>query len=220
MFEILNKNFSKARILPYINDGDVAEKVLAKYHANILLSEAMIPSLHYFEVCLRNRVDQVIQENYSKNWLVKPPYNLISDKHIKKIETILKNEGKNGKIQTHDDILSQLGFGFWCSFFRPKYDPILWHRKDTLKNIFPNLSRTDRKRPQIEKKILKIKQIRNRIAHHEPIWDPMQSIHNTHAMCHELIRAMSTDIQNMLKPIDRFPVIYQKVSLDLILEPS
>jgi hypothetical protein len=220
MFEVLNKNFSKARILPYVKEDGVVEEILSKYHANILLSEAMIPTLHYFEVCLRNRIDQFIQENYYKNWLVTPPDELISDKYIKKIETIVKVGEKRKKIQTHDDILAQLGFGFWCSFFQPKYDPILWHRKDALKNMFPNLSRIDRKRIKIEKKILKIKHIRNRIAHHEPIWDPTLSIRSTHAMCHELIGAMSIELQNMLKPIDRFPIIYQKASLDLNLVSS
>jgi len=202
-------------MLPYINGNEEFDRVLTQYHANILLSEAMIPCLHYFEVCLRNCIDQVIQENYSKNWLVKPPYKLmISDKYIKKIEALLKMGEEKRKIQTHDDILAQMGFGFWCSFFQPKYDPILWHRKDALKNIFPNLSRIDRKRSQIEKKILKIKQIRNRIAHHEPIWDSMPLTYNTYVTCQELLRAMSIEITAMLKFIDRFPAVY-KVSLDL-----
>jgi abortive infection bacteriophage resistance protein len=103
-------------------------------------------------------------------------------------------------------------FGFWCSFFHKKYDPIIWHRKDTFKIIFPNLPRINRKRSYIEGKILKIKEIRNRIAHHEPVWNRKISILNAHIMCHELIEAISFDAINMLRMIDRFPKIYESIS--------
>jgi hypothetical protein len=108
-FEHLNAIFSKARISPYFQEGDDAHGALAKYNANITLSEAMIPTLHYFEICLRNRIDQIIKKYYTENW----------------------------------------------------------HRKDTIKIIFPNLPRIHRKRSYIEHKLLQIKEIRNRIAHHK-----------------------------------------------------
>lgn len=215
-FDILNSTFSKARISPYLKKGDSAEQVLAKYHANIVLSEAMIPTLHYFEICLRNHIDQVIKKYYGQNWLINIPHQLIiSDQDIKKIESITSKVRRESKREPlHDDIVAQMTFGFWCSFFHRKYDPSIWHRKDALKIIFPNLPRANRKRPYIETRILTIKEIRNRIAHHEPVWNRKVSIVTAHTMCYELIQAMSKDAVEMLKTIDRFSTVYQEQVTD------
>ena len=211
-FDILNSTFSKARISPYFVNNASAEHVLAKYNANIVLSEAMIPTLHYFEICLRNRIDQVIKKCFTSDWLISPPHQLIiSDQDIKKIEGIAsKVRRENKREPLHDDIVAQMTFGFWCSFFHRKYDPAIWHRKDAVKIIFPNLPRANRKRTYIEARILAIKEIRNRIAHHEPVWNRKVSIIIAHTMCYELIQGMSKDAVEMLKTIDRFSAVYQK----------
>lgn len=67
-FEILNSTFSKPRISSYRTVGDNAEIVLAKYHTNIMLSEAMNPTLHYLKICLRNRIDHILKQYCSTNW--------------------------------------------------------------------------------------------------------------------------------------------------------
>lgn len=212
-FDILNSIFSKARIAPYLKDGDHAKHVLNKYHANIALSEAMIPTLHYLEVCFRNRVDQVISKHYTSNWLTNiPPQLMVTDQDVIKInKLVLKIRRENKKEPTHNDIVAQMTFGFWCSFFHRKYDPALWHRKDSLKIMFPNLPRANRKRIYAEVRLLIIKEVRNRIAHHEPIWNHKYSIIAAHTMCHELIQAMSKDAIEMLKDIDRLPSVYQQL---------
>lgn len=214
--DILNSIFSKARITPYLKDGDSAEDVLANYHTNIILSEAMVPTLHYFEICLRNRIDQILKHYYSPNWLFNPPHQLmISDQDLKKIDVIASKLGReNKRSPLHDDIVAQMTFGFWCSFFHRKYDPSIWHCKDAIKIIFPNLPRINRKRAYVEAKIFKIKEIRNCIAHHEPVWNLKVSILNAHTMCHELILAMSKDAYIMLKAIDRFPAVSHKLLIN------
>jgi hypothetical protein len=210
-FELLNLIFSKARISPYQAKGDSAAQVLAKYHRNILLSEAMLPTLHYLEICLRNRIDQVLKEYYSSNWLIDTPKKLmISDLDIKKILDIAeKVRRENNREPVHDDIVAQMTFGFWCSFFFRKYDPIIWQRKNAIKTVFPNLARINRTRSYIEGKIIKIKEVRNRIAHHEPVWNSEVSIINAHTICYELIQAMSNEALDTLRSIDRFPDISQ-----------
>jgi hypothetical protein len=212
-FEILNSIFSKARLSPYLKEGDSANQVLTKYHANILLSEAMLPTLHYLEVCLRYRIDQVLSYYYSSNWLIKALCQLkVSEIDINKIEDIKLKVGRKGKrASLHDDIIAQMTFGFWSSFFCKKYDPIIWQRKGAIKTVFPNLARINRKRSYIEARLLKIKEVRNRIAHHEPVWNNRVSIHMAYTMCHELIQAMSIDALAFLKSIDRFPETFKKL---------
>jgi hypothetical protein len=215
-FQILYSIFSEARLSPYLKNGDNPAQVLSQYHANTMLSEAMIPTLHYLEVCLRNRLDQVLKQYYGPNWLMNPSHHaIIADQDSKKInEIFFKLQRENKREAVHDDIVAQMTFGFWCSFFHRKYDPMIWHRKNTFKTIFTHLPRIHRKRSYIETKILKIKNIRNRIAHHEPVWNRQISILSAHRMCYELIEAMSCDAINMLKMIDRFPEIYDGVHGD------
>ena len=101
-------------------------------------------------------------------------------------------------------------FGFWCAFFHRKYDPIIWHRKHALKTLCPNLPRVNRKRSYIEKQLLKIKDLRNRIAHHEPIINNHYDINEIHSLCHKLIKAFSADAFSFLQSIDNFPKVYKK----------
>jgi abortive infection bacteriophage resistance protein len=137
---------------------------------------------------------------------------MLSNQDIQKIEDITaKLQRELHQKPSHDDILARITFGFWCSFFHRKYDPILWHRKDAIITIFPNLQRINRKRSYIEHKVLEIKYVRNRIAHHEPIWNDKVPIIYAHRICHELIEAMANAASEMLKKIDRFPVIYLNV---------
>lgn len=207
--EYLESLFSKPRIDAYLDKNDTPEMVLAKYHRNIMLSEAMVPMLHYFEILLRNRVDKVIRKYYGENWLLKNPSILkISDKDINKVSEIISKIKREGRSEvSHDTILAQMTFGFWCAFFHKKYDPVLWHRKHALKDVFPYLPKHKRTRAYVEHKILKIKVIRNRIAHHEPIWNHKISVTEIHAICCELIEAFSPQALNLLLKIDRFPEV-------------
>lgn len=217
-FETLNYIFSKTRLSPYLKDGDNVKDVLEKYHSNIILSEAMIPSLHYLEICLRNRIDQLFKKTYASDWLITIPHELIlSTEDLQKIGKIsrrIRRESRREPI--HDDIVAQMTFGFWCSFFHKKYDPVIWHRKNFITSVFPNLPRNQRKRSYIEQKILKIKEVRNRIAHHEPIWNRSSSVHLSYSVCIGLIQAISQEALDLMKLIDRFPAIEKKIASNTI----
>lgn len=209
--------FSKPRVYAYLDENDIPQTVLNKYHKNIILSEAMIPVLHYFEVLLRNQTDKVIKKYYGEDWLIHAPSPLISSsKDIKKISEIIDKLSREQRKLSHDTVLSQMTFGFWCAFFHKRYDPLLWHRKNALKSIFPYLQKKNRTRSHIEQKLLKIKSIRNRIAHHEPVWNLPVSIDEVHQISCELIKAMSPNALDLLSKIDRFPEVRRLNQLDEI----
>jgi hypothetical protein len=203
--------FTKARIDSY--RGDAAQTILDKYHLNIQLSEAMLPALSYLEVCLRNRLDQTIKIFFGSDWLITPHARLISLKDqtkIKEIYTRIKREKHTNP--GHDDILAQMTFGFWCTFFHKKYDPLIWHKKNALRNVFPNLARNNRKRSYVEQRILLVKELRNRIAHHEPILSKPIKILQSYQITIELLQAISLEAYNMLKTIDRFAEVYKSAT--------
>lgn len=214
--EFLVSLFSKPRISKFLDETDSPHHLLNKYHRNIILSEAMIPVLHYLEILLRNQIDKVLRKHFGEEWLLSLPLKLmISYKDIKKISEIInKIKRENRSACLHDNILSQMTFGFWCSFFNKKYDPILWHRKDSFKTAFPYLPKSKRRRVFIERKLLNIKIIRNRIAHHEPVWNHEVSIDEVHKNCCEIIKFISPEALSLLSTIDRFPYVLEK-TIDL-----
>jgi hypothetical protein len=53
-----------------------------------------------------------------------------------------------------------------------------------------------------------IKALRNRIAHHEPIWKMMPTADEAHQTCLEIISSMSGDAAEELAKIDRFSSVY------------
>jgi len=206
--------FSQSRLNTYIRSHATADRVLHAYHMNIKLSEAMVPALHYFEILLRNGIDKIFRTYYGQNWLLAIPQSLIlSEQDVQKIQKMIDRitiEKRSSPVQ--DDILAQMSFGFWCSFFHKRYDPILWHRKDAIKTVFPYLNKSHRTRIYIEQKVVKIKILRNRIAHLEPIWNNSKSsIFDIYKMAIELIGAMSPCAIAMLEKLDRFPAVYAEI---------
>jgi len=62
-------------------------------------------------------------------------------------------------------VVSQLTIFFWKRLFSEQYEPTLWKR--SLKRIFPNKTYS---RAEIAEELEVLYQIRNRLAHHEPVY--------------------------------------------------
>ena len=210
--EFLVSLFSAPRLRSYASNEDISsDSIIENYHFNIKLSESLLPSLHYFEVLLRNKIDHIFQEYYGKNWLLNIPNALqISTQDLQKIHAVIhKISRQKNNYYSNDDIVAQMSFGFWCAFFHKKYDPIIWHRKNAIISVFPHLSKNCRTRSYIEQKIIKIKNLRNRIAHLEPIWHDSSNIYDMHQNILGLIAAMSPLAASLLQDVDRFATIYK-----------
>ena len=215
--EKLRVALSKERLVPYGGESDEIFSVIEKYNENIKLCEAMYPALHYLEVLLRNHINNTFEKVFYKDWLLNIPAEFrLPYKNKLKIDEIKEQFFREKKkAATHADLVSLLSFGFWCAFFHKKFDPTLWHRKHVLRSIFPYLKLENQTRKYIEHRLLRIKMIRNRIAHHERIWGDSGDCYQLYAAykdCVELICAMSESSMYLLKQVDRLPEVYRKVS--------
>lgn len=77
------------------------------------------------------------------------------------------------KPATSDAVIAELMFGFWCGLFNSNYADItstdkLWPNLE--EKVFPNLKPIDRRYQSVFHKLDAIKLLRNRVAHHEPVW--------------------------------------------------
>lgn len=166
---------SQPRFARYLSEanGD-ARLALALYRWNAQVSAAFLFPLHLCEVTLRNAVCEVLQLTYKAEWpwqkqfefsLPNPPsprYSQLKDLRItrKKYE-----QGSDvGKI------VAELKFAFWHNLFTARHDERLW--SPHILEAFPTLPYRDAKkaRGEIYDHIRDIRDLRNRVAHHEPIY--------------------------------------------------
>ncbi len=214
----LEQFFSACRLSSYRLPGEALPVVLARYQWNLQLAEAMLPSLNYLEVGLRNAVNRVTAGLYGADWLLAPPPQLhFSPEDLRQIEgirtDILKRKGKPA---SHDDVLAQLNFGFWVAMFHKRHMGSVWSRgKDSLGKVFPNMPADqwagfvlNERLAQVKTLLDKVKVLRNRMAHHEPIWKQTPSADVVHQDCIALVRAMSLAAAAELEEIDRFAEVY------------
>lgn len=148
------------------NDRD---KALMPYRANIALSQQMYGVLGVFEVILRNSIDRYFSSVKGDEWLARAVneegYLDISPGCEYSCHLVHEAIHKLGTQYTHDRLISKMSFGFWTyQFARHEYAAA----GNMLMNIFINRP-YGTKQKQIHQGLIKINDLRNRIAHHEPI---------------------------------------------------
>lgn len=74
--------------------------------------------------------------------------------------------GRNhGTAATTGHVVAELSFGFWIGLLANRYHQSLW--VPTLRHAFPRLSG---RRTQLHADLKRLRKLRNRAAHHEPIF--------------------------------------------------
>lgn len=172
---------SAARFKPYLDasDNDV-EAALALYEWNIDLGLVLMKDISAFEVALRNAYDRVLSDNCQdgKDWLFDPasPVNKPIMRHIRSgslvdmntlnREQIAKASGPHHNKMSHDGVVSNLSFGFWAHLTDKAHERDLWI--PVLHKAWPRGTN----RAELDKSLRAITECRNRIAHHERLFNP------------------------------------------------
>ena len=129
-----------------------------------------------FEVTLRNRIDKEMKSHFGNDWLrdlVLPGGAFYANPRVDKTYKIIKKayDGLNAAgTYSHSKLLSEMEFGVWKYMFNNLQYGLCGRH---LLHIFPNkptstrTNRIDNSRIFLE--LDYINNIRNRIAHHEPI---------------------------------------------------
>lgn len=122
-----------------------------------------------FEVVLRNSIDKYFIALKGNEWLrnaVQPGGYLESKLGCEvSCYSVLESIKKLGSKYSHNQLISTLPLGFWTYQFAPKQ---YYAAGNTLLEIFPNRTiGTNQKK--IFQLLIRINEIRNRIAHYEPI---------------------------------------------------
>ena len=148
-------------------------KTLKLYRANVRLSGALLAVLSMFEVVLRNKIDNHYKMQYplapgDKGWLLHatlPGGFLTQNGCHNSIIKVTKAYTELGIHYSHDRLVATLSFGFWKYLFKGNQYKA---GGNTLLHIFPNIP-PHTTQAHVFGKLDKINDLRNRVAHHEPV---------------------------------------------------
>lgn len=204
----MEKHFSRARIERYrrARDGDAA-LAAADYARNMLLAEAMVPMLNVLEIALRNALHTHLvhlyrREDWWEAWAGKPRFGRL----LKTIDDVkAKLRGRNERV-TPDKILAELTFGFWSSLFNAQYQDELWK---TLRLAFPRCPKEQRKRNTVSAALNQVRDLRNRVFHHEPLLWLTPDLSDQHGRGVQVINWLDPQLGAWLQRHDRLVVTWQ-----------
>lgn len=151
--------------------GDKAE-AMALYGWNARVSAALMLPSHFAEIAVRNAAAESITANHGTNWpweagferTLPSPTGHRTFNPRRELVRVRNWQMTTGKV------IAELKFAFWQSMFTARHNVHLWDPH--ILTLFPNASgMTARQlRQRIYDDLEVIRQLRNRIAHHEPIF--------------------------------------------------
>lgn len=182
-YAALCRSLSRERLAAYSleTDKDSIDAV-ARYQWNMVLAAAVTPVLHLVEVAFRNAVYAAgVQTTAGRplKWRTIPCWldaipSLLEPREERDVAEAVMRLGKNPQRHTPGHLVGQLGFGFWLRLCNRPYEhgrasgPQLW---PTATKYFPGCPRGSRNRADISRAFGEVRDFRNLVAHHQPIWD-------------------------------------------------
>lgn len=199
--------FSKERLEPYYAyRSECFDAVISRYFWNVRLCESLYPTLHYLEISLRNKIHHEAVVHFSRDDWFCGLFNLGTSEY-KCIKKALNTLRRRSKCTTASGaIIAELSFVFWVNLFNKNYDVLLY--RPVLSKVFSDAPKSRRTRDSIRAMLDRIRILRNRVFHHEPIWN-QQDIFQTRNDILEIIAWLDTALFWLIKKEDRFEFVYR-----------
>lgn len=179
----MNKLISSDRFNTYLeNSGRDKERAARQYMWNIEISACFWGPISLLEVIFRNAIHDQLSKKFGAQWFLEESgCHLREDHERRHIKQVLEQFERRGVIQpSAGQFVGATSLGLWVGLIgggtpygRPgynkktDYDRTLWQGEEGLAKAFPNLGLLNRR--QLHSKLSSIQELRNRIAHHEPI---------------------------------------------------
>jgi hypothetical protein len=219
-FELI---MSKKRMMRYLaacqNNSRLA---MTLYRKNLKLSQELFTVISCFEVALRNAIDRQYISKHGPDWLRNSASagGFFDVPNCRQTRNIINGcVGKLGTNYTHAKLLAELDFGFWRYLFA---QPQFFAGGQNLLHVFPAKPKST---PAIQynhtfvfNQLGLINDIRNRIAHHEPIcFKPGTEEKNTtytrqhYNLILQLFQWMNIDESALLYGLDHIQVVCNEI---------
>lgn len=202
--EHIYRAMSRERLAPYLAAcrGDLAA-AMRLYGWNLEVAAAFFHGpLHYLEITLRNALDRELAARFGRrDWWFAPDVDL-HDYAAGKVAKAREKLSRRSKDPTSGAMVAELPFGFWVSLLGKGNDYEMRFWRPALRRAFP---RYRGRRVPLHRDLDHVREFRNRIAHHEPIYG--RHLVADHATVLRLLGYISPEARDCLKRYDLVPEV-------------
>lgn len=201
--------------------GGNTRKAMTLYRKNLQLTQELFTVISCFEVALRNAVDATVTPLLGNDWLrnAAAPHGVFDTPRCHLTKANINDAIRKLHIYSHYKLVAELGFGFWRFMFAQNQFNAM---SRVLLRVFPSKPIST---PAIQynniyifNQLAQLNNIRNRMAHHEPIcFLPGQTIKDTtYARQHynlilQLFQWMQIDEAALLYGLDHINTICNEI---------
>lgn len=175
---------STERFGRYLTTVSTKSEALAHYRWNTALSAAFYGPLQCLEVGLRNVVHDQLSKARGACWYENS--SVLTGRDLAAAREAMQKVKESGKEPAPGRVVAELSFGFWVGLFANVYDSTIW-RTDLYRRFSPRPQRRD-----LHDKLDRLRTLRNRIAHHEPIFQ--RKLIDDEARIREVVRSFSPEL--------------------------
>ena len=199
-FNQVEIHLNPERLDAYRQDGVDEATTLARYLLNMALCESLYSPLQIAEIALRNALYASLSGRAGTDtWYDTIP---LPDWQTKQVDDAKQRLGRLNKPLNSGRIIAELTFGFWVGFFTRAHmtSGLAYHIAGT---AFAQAPRAERNIPKLAAKWQKVRDLRNRVFHHERIlhW---QDLNDQHNVMLQLIGWMNPELKQLARMLDRF----------------
>lgn len=215
MLAALRRALSNERLDAY-GVGRPDEEKLAVYLWNVALCESLYPVLHGLEIALRNAVFRAGTAAFPSTatldvpcWLdADPPLILAADQHV--IAAAKARLKRGNKPMEPGRLVADLSFGFWTTLFDVRYErsKTLWPRLFAYGLMDTASPKSIRSRNKLSPLINRVRHLRNRVFHYEPIWH-WKDLREQYSLLLDLLAWFSPELLAVLQPNTRFTAVHR-----------
>lgn len=203
-FSELGHSISSDRFQPY-RQGNPQDDLAAyaAYAWNIAICESLYPALCCAEIALRNSIHSAATRRFGSDFWFIGRLERPEQEQLDRLRRRIDPSG--GKSLSAADFVSGLNLGFWVNLFMGRYEQTLWPRM--LRDVFPYATRRQAAREPLYQQLNRIRRLRNRVFHYEPIWH-WPDLRNRHRLILQTIGWISPAMLALTRLLDRFPIVY------------
>ena len=205
-FQQVESMLAPERLDAYRQDGAATATTLARYLLNMALCETLYSPLQFAEVALRNALHTCLTARFgTASWYdVVPSLPAWQQKQLGEARQKLQTHGKP---VTPGRMVAELQFGFWTGFFNKSHGGTgLGHALAS--QAFAHAPRPERDMKKLDARWKRIRDLRNRVFHHERIihWTDLDA---QHTAILEVVGWMNPPLRDFARVLDRYATIRQ-----------
>lgn len=151
--------------------GADLSSALALYGWNAQVSAALLLPLHVCEVVLRNAIADALEAVYGAQWPWSPGFEQSLPNPVSGFNPRRELQRSRDGQPAAGKVIAELKFAFWQCLLTKRHDQRIWRAH--LVRVLPNLDQSltlAEQRKDLHDALESIRGLRNRIAHHEPIF--------------------------------------------------